>query len=138
MTHLHRFKSALIATVAIAAFAATNEPNSQPNPYRTIENWFKMPEGRTWGSAGGIGIDSHGNIWVAERCGANSCAGSNLAPILEFDQSGKLLKSFGAGMFVFPHGLYVDKHNNVWVADGQGRMGRANRSSSSARMGKFS
>jgi sugar lactone lactonase YvrE len=61
---------------------------------------------------------------VAERCGANTCAGSNLAPILEFDPSGNLLTSFGAGMFVFPHGITVDKDGNVWVTDGQGMNGK--------------
>src|SRR6266853_686027 len=73
-------------------------PNSLPNPYRTIENWAKLPEGRPWGSTAGVSVDRQGNIWVAERCGANTCAGSSLAPILEFDPSGKLLRSFGAGM----------------------------------------
>src|SRR5580658_2658889 len=97
------------AFAAVAVLYASNEPNSQPNPYRTVTNWAKLPEGRTWGSAAGVAVDSHGNIWVAERCGANSCAGSNLPPILKFDSSGQLLTSFGAGMFVFPHGLYVDK-----------------------------
>ena len=75
--------------------------NSYPNPYRTIENWAKLPEGRTWGAAAGVDVDRHGNIWVAERCGANSCAGSDLAPILEFNSSGKLLKSFGAACSYF-------------------------------------
>jgi hypothetical protein len=28
---------------------------------------------------------------------------------------GRLLKSFGAGMFVFPHGIFVDQRGNVWV-----------------------
>ncbi|HLH00135.1 MAG TPA: peptidyl-alpha-hydroxyglycine alpha-amidating lyase family protein [Bryobacteraceae bacterium] len=115
---------ALAASAITLAFGASNEPNSQPNPYRTIENWAKLPEGRTWGSAAGVAVDSHDHIWVAERCGANSCAGSDLAPILEFDSSGKLLKSFGAGMFVFPHGIYVDKDNDIWVTDGQGKNGK--------------
>lgn len=61
---------------------------------------------------------------MAERCGANTCAGSNVAPILEFSASGKLLQSFGAGMFVFPHGITVDKDDNVWVTDGQGSSGK--------------
>ena len=103
------------------ADAATN---SLPNPYHTIENWAKLPEGRPWGSTAGVSVDRHGDIWVAERCGANTCAGSNLAPILEFDPSGKLLKSFGEGMFLFPHGLTVDKDGNVWVTDGQGASGK--------------
>ena len=112
----------LLAAAVVAV--ASNEPNAQPNPYRTISDWAKLPEGRTWGSTAGVDVDSHDHIWVAERCGANSCAGSNLAPILEFDTSGKLLKSFGAGMFVFPHGIYADKDGNVWVTDGQGKDGR--------------
>ena len=99
-------------------------PNSQPNPYQTIVDWAKMPEGRTWGSTGGVAVDASGNIWVAERCGQNSCAGRTEAPILEFDRSGKLLKSFGAGMFVFPHGITVDHEGNVWVTDGQGANGK--------------
>ena len=41
-------------------------------------------------------------------------------PILKFDRaSGKVLASFGAGMFAFPHGLHVDRDGNVWVTDGQ-------------------
>ncbi|MGD1093713.1 MAG: peptidyl-alpha-hydroxyglycine alpha-amidating lyase family protein [Bryobacteraceae bacterium] len=112
------------ALAAAAILHASNEPNSQPNPYRTVTNWAQLPEGRTWGSTAGVAIDSHGRIWVAERCGANSCAGSNLPPIIEFDSSGKLLTSFGAGMFVFPHGLFIDKSDNVWVTDGQAKDGK--------------
>ena len=59
-----------------------------------------------------------------DRCGAKTCAGSDVAPIQKFDASGKLLKSFGAGMFIFPHGLFVDRQDNVWVTDGQGKDGK--------------
>ena len=103
---------------------ADSAPNSQPNPYRTIENWAKLPEGRTWGSTSSVGIAPDGSIWVAERCGANTCAGSNLPPILHFDASGKLLRSFGEGMLVFPHGMYVDREGNVWITDAQGKDGK--------------
>ena len=24
-----------------------------PNPYRTVESWFKLPDGRMWGSTSG-------------------------------------------------------------------------------------
>jgi WD40 repeat protein len=99
-------------------------PNSQPNPYRTVERWFTLPEGRTMGSTSSVFAAPGGHVWVAERCGVNTCAGSNLAPVLEFDSSGKLLKSFGAGMFVFPHSLLVDKDGNLWISDGQGKDGK--------------
>ncbi len=101
------------------------QPNSQPNPYRTVENWFRMPEGRTWGSTSAVEIDPDGkSIWVAERCGQNSCAGRNEASILKFDSSGKLLKSFGEGRFLFPHGIHVDQGGNVWVTDARGAEGK--------------
>src|SRR5215469_1476870 len=89
--------------VSLGMFAQGDAPpNSQPNPYGTVENWGKLPAGRTWGSTSAVDIGPDGSIWVAERCGANTCAGSNLPPILRFDPSGKLLKSFGQDLFVFP------------------------------------
>lgn len=116
---------AMVLEAPPAAFAqADAAPNSQPNPYRTIENWGKLPEGRTWGSTSAVDIGPDGSIWVAERCGANTCAGSNLAPILRFDSSGNLLKSFGEGLFIFPHGIFVDKAGNVWITDAQGKDGK--------------
>lgn len=110
----------------VSAGAQTDAiPNSQPNPYVTVQNWAKMPEGRTWGSTSAVEVDRDGkSIWVAERCGVNSCAGKNDPPILKFDASGKLVKAFGEGMFVFPHGIYVDADDNVWVTDGQGASGK--------------
>ncbi len=126
MRHPVRMVLTLAGTIAavVVLLGASNEPNSQPNPYRTLEAWGKLPQGRTWGSTAAVDIDSHDHVWIAERCGANSCAGSSLDPILEFDPEGNLLKSFGSGMFVFPHGICVDKNGNVWVTDGQGKDGK--------------
>lgn len=103
---------------------AQDPSTSLPDPYKMIENWAKMPEGRTWGAAAGSAVDKKGNVWVFERCGANSCVGSNLAPILQFNPSGKLIKSFGANMFVFPHGIYIDKGGDIWVTDDDGKNGK--------------
>ena len=83
-----------------------------------------MPGGRSMGSTSSVLVAPNGHIWVAERCGANSCAGSDVDPILEFDATGKVLKSFGAGMFVFPHSILMDKDGNLWLTDGQGRDGK--------------
>jgi hypothetical protein len=38
-------------------------------------------------------------------------------PILEFDPSGKLLKSLGVGLFAHPHGFTVDTDGNLWTTD---------------------
>ena len=53
-----------------------------------------------------------------------ACDGSNLPPILKFDASGKLVKAFGAGLLLFPHGIHVDREGNVWVTDGLGKDGK--------------
>jgi streptogramin lyase len=90
-----------------------------------VEGWAKMPEGRTWGATSAVDVAPDGrSIWVAERCGANTCAGSPLPAILLFDESGRLQKSFAAGVFVFPHGIHVDRGANVWVTDARGRDGK--------------
>ncbi|MBZ5611183.1 MAG: peptidyl-alpha-hydroxyglycine alpha-amidating lyase family protein [Acidobacteriia bacterium] len=94
-------------------------PNDAPNPFHTVAGWAQLPDGRKWGSTAGVDVGSDGNIWAYDRCGANSCADSPLDPILEFDKSGKVIRHFGAGLFVQPHGFYVDKSGNVWVTDDQ-------------------
>ena len=106
--------------LALSAQAPSEPTNGLPNPYATVENYFKMPEGRTWGSTSAVGVDRDGkSIWVGERCGANTCLDSPLDPILKFGASGQLVRSFGAGTMIFPHGMHVDKDGNIWVTDGQ-------------------
>jgi sugar lactone lactonase YvrE len=113
-----------ISAMSGARADAQNDPNSLPNPYMTIAGWARMPEGRTWGQTSQLSVDRDGNVWVAERCGGNSCLGKSDAPILKFDRSGNLVKSFGAGMIVVPHGILVDEGGNVWVTDSQGGDGK--------------
>lgn len=115
--------AAVVSAVSGGVLAQAPAPtNNLPNPYQSITIWAQLPEGRAWGSAAGVDIDPDGkSVWVFERCGANTCYGSNLDPILKFDANGKLVRSFGAGMFIFPHGIHVDRQGNVWVTDGQGR-----------------
>jgi streptogramin lyase len=109
---------AIGAPLPLAAQATMQPVNDLPNPYRTIEGWAKMPEGRAWGATSAVAIDRDGrSVWVAERCGANSCANSPLDPVLEFDPNGNLVKHFGAGLMISPHDIVVDRHDNVWVVD---------------------
>ena len=110
------FLASLLLTSGTAL--AGNAPNSQPNPYRTIRDFFKLPAGRTMGSSSAVAVDHKGNIWVADRCGANDCAGSKLDPVMAFDKSGNFIKSFGAGKMLFPHGIFIDKDDHIWIADG--------------------
>src|SRR5262245_16718980 len=134
--------AACILTAALglrATIAAQRGPsgptNDLPNPYQSIEGAFVLPDGRTWGSTSAVEIGKDGrSIWVVERCGVNSCVTdpatgkmSPLDPILHYDASGKLIKSFGAGLLVGPHGIFVDRDGNVWVTDYQDNAPRAPR-----------
>src|SRR5262245_50366880 len=105
--------------------ARSRKPATRPIPIGRSRNWAKLPDGRKWGQTIGVDVDPDGkSIWVFERCGGNTCDGSPVAPILKIDASGNVVKSFGADMFVFPHGLYVDRDGNVWVTDGRGKGGK--------------
>ncbi|MDH3205985.1 MAG: hypothetical protein OEO79_05200 [Gemmatimonadota bacterium] len=99
--------------------------NDLPNPYESVDGWAQLPDGREWGSTAGVDIDPDGvHLWAIDRCGGNSCADSDLDPILKFDPTGRVVTSFGGGLLLFPHGLHVDREGNVWVTDAQGRDGR--------------
>jgi len=110
--------SAVASVQLTAVFAQQNtELPDLPNSYTSYENIVTLPAGREMGSGNAIDVDSEGNIWVFERCGANTCTGSDVDPILKFGPDGNLLTSFGAGMFVFPHGIVLDADDNVWIVD---------------------
>src|SRR3954453_13672359 len=123
-----RLKNLLVMVIAVVMYGADahNEKegkpaNDLPNPYTSVAPWGKLPDGRTWGAVSAVAIDNDGqSVWVANRCGENpetppgaspylfdSCSGSKVPPILKFDSAGKLLKSFGADMFIFPHRIYI-------------------------------
>jgi hypothetical protein len=118
----------LAAALLVAPLVAQDvQPtNDAPNPDTTVKDYFKLPEGRSWGSTSAVDIDKDGkSIWIAERCGQNSCLDRatgkimDVPTVMKFDASGKLVKSFAAGMLIFPHGIHVDRDGNVWVTDGQ-------------------
>jgi sugar lactone lactonase YvrE len=102
-------------------------PNAAPNSYHVDESWhLQLPEGRKLGAPIGVEIDhSDGKtLWLYDRCGGESCAGSPLAPVFKIDASGKAVANFGAGTVNWPHGFYVDHDGNVWITDGKAGNGK--------------
>jgi sugar lactone lactonase YvrE len=88
---------------------------AQENPYRVAEGWAHLPAGITWGAVISVDVDARGNLWVFHR---------SEPTILEFDPSGKLIKSFGKDMFVQAHGMSIDREGNIWVTDAQSKDGK--------------
>ena len=123
----HYFSKAMLVLAAASLGLGAAQPfdaAAQDNPYRLEAGWAKYPAGRKWGSTSGVDIDRAGNIWAFERCGARDCADSKLETIFQFDRSGNVIKSFGGDMFVFPHGMALDRDGNVYVTDADGKNGK--------------
>lgn len=95
--------------------------NDLPRPYTTERDWGELPTGVTWAAVTAVEPSPDGRyIYVVHRCAGNSCAGRPEDPILKYDYDGNLLASFGAGLFLFPHGATVDSTGNLWVTDARG------------------
>jgi sugar lactone lactonase YvrE len=101
--------------------------NDLPNPYDRVWPWGELPTGPidpgdydARASFIGIVEGSDGTIYALSRCMANSCEGRPEAPLMAFDPEGRLLRSWGEGLMIFPHGLGIDDEDNLWVADQQG------------------
>jgi DNA-binding beta-propeller fold protein YncE len=83
-----------------------------------------FPDGREIGAVGDTLVDPDGeHIWAVIRCDAPGesfgweCRDSDLDPIVKFDSNGNAVEHFGAGLFIWPHGLDIDADGNVWVTD---------------------
>jgi len=102
-------------------------PRFEPDPW-----WPKhLPNHWMLGQVSGVSVDSHDNIWVIHRPRTTDEHDNYLrdktadcctpAPaILEFDQAGNLLQSWGGpGQgYDWPdteHGIFVDYKDNVWI-----------------------
>lgn len=120
MNQVTKTTLSLVIFVLTSAGIASAQ-NNAPNHYRTIEGWAQLPDGREWGATSAIYPANDGeHIWIAERCGTNLCVGSDVDPVMLFDANGNVVKSFGSGMITWPHGMYVDADDNVWIADAVG------------------
>jgi len=60
------------------------------------------------GEASGIALNSKGHIFLFQRA----------KPILtEYDEHGKFLPSFDDDVFTHPHGVRIDRDDNIWTTD---------------------
>ncbi len=89
-------------------YCAGQSRGAQETSYRVDASFPQQTDGLVWQATSAVAIDSRGNIYVFHRA---------KEPILKFDRSGKLLRAFGEGLFVSPHGMRIDDQDNLWVTD---------------------
>src|SRR5262249_55198126 len=105
--------AALLVTAAQAQQSTDPKPTDPPTNFRLAEGWPALPKsmnGGRWGEVIRVHVARDGNIWIFHRCfntvppGHATCIGRDAShpPILQFDPAGRLLKSFGVGLFAYP------------------------------------
>ena len=109
-------------TVSFLAWPVAQQSTLRAPTFQVDPNWPTIPNNWVLGEVTSISVDKQDHIWVlhvpqsipdAQRANA-------APPVLEFDQSGKLLTSWGAPADGSPwpgreHGIFVDDNNFVWI-----------------------
>ncbi len=91
--------------------------------YHVVHGWPELPEGRVLGSAAGVAVNAHGQVFVFHRVNRVWSEPLPLEPIAApaiavFDaRSGKLLREIAPATFAMPHGLSIDREGNLWATD---------------------
>lgn len=110
----------VIDTSAASAQSATP---ADPSGYRVVHGWPTLRDGSMLGQATGVGVDSRDDVWVFHRAGRVWTEPFPTDPIASptiavFDgRTGRLLREWGENRFMMPHGLTIDRDDNVWVTD---------------------
>ena len=102
----------LAAAVTALTSMTVAQGGVTPAPgYQRVLPWGPVPENPSvfW-EMGRVAVNTKDNRLYAFR--------RSDPPVLQIDPAtGKILKEWGAGMFVWPHGMYVDRDNNLWLTD---------------------
>ena len=118
-----------VLTIVATVLAATSATAQSPS-YRLDEGWAQLPEGiDRFGMTLGLELDAERHLWVFQRCFSTDCVDGpeeTQPAVLEYDPSGRLVSSWGEGMFVWPHGFFLDADGNLWTTDARGAGGKGN------------
>jgi peptidylamidoglycolate lyase len=93
--------------------------------YELVPDWPQLPGNLRLGNPTGLGFDTSQNLVVFHRAGREwpLLGGMPKEPIREktvliLDKAkGQVIQSWGNNLFIMPHGLTVDRHDNIWVTD---------------------
>lgn len=92
--------------------ATAQAPVQSPPPrldYEPVPGFFRLPAGENFVEAAGVAVNSKGHVYVFHR--------GSRHPLMEFDASGKFLRSLADDLFVTPHMIRVDPEDNLWTTD---------------------
>ncbi len=104
---------ACLSQLLVMATGATlaQTPVESPVPkldYEAVSGFFRLPPRENFVEPCGVAINSKGHIYVFHR---------GKHPLMEFDPSGKFLRSIADDLFVTAHMVRVDTEDNIWTTD---------------------
>ena len=76
--------------------------------YEVHENWWKLPEGWSFGWITGVACDSKDQVYVYSR---------SEHPLIVFDRDGRFVKTIGDGILKDAHGIFIDDEDNIFLVD---------------------
>lgn len=104
----------LIVTMGVRGRTRAADAQQQPpagdgsDGYHPVDGFPKLPGAMKLGACAGAAVDSRGDVFVFHRAEP---------PVLVFRPTGEFVRSFGEKLFASPHGLRIDRDENVWVTD---------------------
>ena len=91
--------------------------------YELLKDWPKLSGPSPFSYVSAVGVDRDQNVLILQRTGREWTDPFPDAPISSDtifvldNHTGKILKSWGANLFIMPHSLTIDKENNIWITD---------------------
>src|SRR5438128_12074723 len=97
---------------AMFAFATVfltraEEPIPKLN-YEAVPDFFQLPPGEHFVEVAGVAVNSKGHIYVFHR---------GKHPLMEFDSSGKFVRSIADDLFATDHTVRLDAEDDIWTTD---------------------
>ena len=72
------------------------------------KDWGELPNGWTYKEATSVAVDHSDNIWIFNR---GTC------PVIVMDPTGKIINTWGEGLFSNPHSVTVAPDGNIFLVD---------------------
>jgi hypothetical protein len=76
--------------------------------YELVPDWGQLPDGWQWGQVNAVCVDAEDNVHIYAR---------NVHPYMVFDKSGKLVDSWGKGLFDDAHGLHITPDGTMFFVE---------------------
>ena len=77
--------------------------------YEVQDNWAKLPPGMEFNAdVAAVGVDKNDNVYAFNR---------GKHPMCVFDRDGNLLRTWGEGVFLRPHGVFMAPDGTIWLTD---------------------